>query len=365
MRGLLLGGVSLLLLPLTLYVALDDGTPIASVDPVITTVNKPDGTVHVTAEFVPRVGWPSEVDYKHRFVLTNPSSDELVVTGTSRSCGCIDGSIDKLRIPSEGSATVLLQIKPGDQIFKDASMTVEIKGQPRHTYSLKTITYRPIMLDFGDGEPLSLGVQQPLTKTEVSRKVFLYSSSKQGLGKLECVPTPHTSPIKCSLEEIGIEELHQDRVFRRIYNLSLDVSVGEISGNEVLHLRDANARPGQPEFKLTVNWHVRDPVELSPERWIVTRSEDSANENKLEQRVVVRGIDKVPFRISSATAKPDTVSVELDGHTPKTEHVATVKLDASKFTSASPLLEQVHFHISVEGGNRREFSKPFYIVIRQ
>lgn len=332
-------------------------------DPVVEVMNVNDDLTTVTASFAPRVAAIGEMEYSYAFQLANSGQSDVIIERTSKSCSCLSGDIDRKVIRPGESASVPLRVKTGNIIDKSGSLTVSSQGGHTWLYQLRTRTFQPVMLD-GDGiSPLSAGLMVPAGRASLIRQMFVYAERDKPIPVLRWLPEAGNKSLACTLTDRGVEQVDDNGVQRRRYDLRITVTAQSTPGLQFQHLVFESVAPGNPEyhFSPSITWNVRSPISMDPPRWVLSRDRSATS---MEKQVTLTHTGKVPFWIRKVECSNDALSVSgsIGGGAAVSHRLnVTLNMDRTKLTKSR--LETVKFHTEVNSAGGASYSEEVFHVI--
>ena len=325
---LMLSGVMLWLTP----------ARVQTTDPVLEIKRIDDNTMSYIATFNPKVGRREDIEYSHTFRLPNGGSTDIVVDEFKKSCDCLSAHIDKEVIRPGEYASISLRVKPRNLVSQKGSLLVNTNDNSRYFYRLQTRTYEPVMLE--GGRDISLGMLAPGSEASVTRRLFLYSHGKsESVPELQWIPPDQEAQVHCNLTDLGVEPFEDGRLMRRVYAMRINVAAGEVVGLRSEKIFFSTKGREEDSFSSSVNWSVRSPISISPQRWVIRRSDDGFASTMVKSIHVKSS--KGPCRVTHVRCSSPLLSVSDVPNNRSSAHALTIAFDTSGVSPHKNFLESV------------------------
>ncbi len=345
------------------FLWIDDDFWATRQDPVVEVTRAKDKLISSIATFAPRVGLTGGIEYSHTFKLLNDGPSDIVIAGTSKSCGCLSGDIDRKIIHRGESAAVPLRVKTGNAINKSGSLTVSTSAGVTYLFQLKTWTYQPVMLEGDNLSPLSAGLLTPGGKGSITRNLFVYSEADKSPPTLRWEPENGAQSLACILTDLGVEPVDGVRIRRRHYRIKVDVTAQSTPGLQIQRLTFKCVEPGRSEYDFAPNvtWSVKSPISITPARWILKKGELLSN--RVTKQVSLTHASGLRFRIRKVECSHDAISVSGVSQGSAIVHDLQVTIAPNRIRSTKSLAETVKFSIEPSSGDRSASSVELLHVI--
>jgi hypothetical protein len=233
------------------------------------------------------------------FSIPNPYTHAVTIDDISTSCGCTSAALaDKVVGP--GSHTSLKMTADLGRKRGLVQILCKLKASTGERWTCSLLTHLYPRLDCSPAQ-FSFGVVEPRQDAEIHGTVSVYSQDE--VPPTPAVSTPHpASGLSASLGDSSIEPLPDHFAVRRlpvILRRRPEPSVAYGPSNSLLQL--AIESHGQRfDLAVPVTYAIRSSFEIRPARAFF--GQVSRRASPPEKQIIVRRVDKQPFRIESFTA---------------------------------------------------------------
>jgi hypothetical protein len=256
---------------------------------------------------------PGDAKVSYRFKVTNTGKAPLNITRLNPSCGCTSTVVGKWTLAPEESTEVEVTFNPaGFRGISRKSIQVvsDDPASPLTTLTFQAEVVREVMLSTD-----SVFFQDLVRSSPRKASVKLVSGNEKPVRVTEA-KAPGAPYLETALRQDGNDAW---------VDITLDgkrIPPGKTMGADPVFIRTSSAT--SPALTVTVQWEMRASVVANPIR--LAWKEPAGT--RLESEVVLRQVDKRPFKVLSAKSSNPLVSVEGIDSTAASSHTLTVALAA-------------------------------------
>jgi hypothetical protein len=238
---------------------------------------------------------PGDAKVTHRFKVTNTGKVMLNITRLNPSCGCTSTVVGKWSLAPDESTEVEVTFNPAG--FRGLSRkSIQVVSDDPST-PVATLTFEAEVVREVMPSTDSVFFQDLVRTTPRKASVKLASGNDKPV-KVTDAKAPGAPYLSAETRQDGNDAW---------VDITLDgrkIPAGKTMGADPIFIRTSNAKV--PAVTVTVQWEMRASVTASPAR--VAWKEPAGS--RLEAEVVLRQVDKKPFRVISAKTSNPLLSVE-------------------------------------------------------
>jgi len=238
---------------------------------------------------------PAETKVSHRFKVTNTGKAPLNITRLNPSCGCTSTVVGKWTLAPDESTEIEVTFNPAGfrgVSHKSIQVVSDDPATPTATLTFQADVVREVMLSTD-----SVFFQDVTRSAPRKASVKLTSGTERPVAVTEA-KAPGAPYLSTAVRPEGNDAW---------VDITLDgrkLPAGKLLGADPVFVRTTNAKV--PALTITVQWELRVAVTATPAR--VAWKEPAGKPLKAE--VVLRQVDKRPFKVLSAKSSSGLLTVD-------------------------------------------------------
>ncbi|WP_417389506.1 DUF1573 domain-containing protein [Gimesia sp.] len=334
----------------------------------MTTKRIDDATFLKIAKFTPRISTDGGVEYAHTFNLENSKDSDIIIEDIGKSCSCLNANISKEIIHPGDHADVSLSVKSSTDVYKQGTLTLSTNQGDRYVFRIETWTFPTVMIDGNiANKPISLGGITPGITTNFSRKITLYSNSKNDWPQIKWSRV-EGQPFECSLNELRVEPVPNSLIWKKHYLLNIMLNAGTVQGlkrDEIsFQLINSEGETGTDSIEIPVVWNIIEVAKLNPVRWLYRRN-GKKTKSILKSFVAIERVNDFDISIAKIECTHDALMARQVKTTNPSLFQLEITLDLSKVPLNSIFSERVNLDLTFEDhqGKNTKSSTKFPVIV--